>query len=57
MSDPAIYYSTVARVTSENAQLPPCLSVIIPVYNEAGTVEEVIFTVLKQPLTAPATIV
>jgi hypothetical protein len=57
MNDPISYHSTVAQMTPENVQLPPCLSVIMPVYNEAGTVEEVIFTILKQPLTAPATIV
>jgi glycosyltransferase involved in cell wall biosynthesis len=36
---------------------PSCLSVIMPVYNEAGTVEEVIFTVLKQPMTAELIVV
>lgn len=36
---------------------PSCLSVIMPVYNEAGTVEEVILTVLRQPMTAELIVV
>lgn len=35
----------------------PCLSVIMPVFNEAGTVESVIQTVLRQPLTAELIVV
>ena len=31
-------------------QITECLSVIMPVFNEAGTVEEVIRKVLEQPL-------
>lgn len=34
-----------------------CLSVVIPVFNEVDTVEEVIHTVLKQPLTAEVIVV
>jgi glycosyltransferase involved in cell wall biosynthesis len=29
---------------------PPCLAVVVPVYNEAGSVTEVVETVLRQPL-------
>jgi glycosyltransferase involved in cell wall biosynthesis len=38
----------VADIRS-NAQIQPCLSVIIPVYNEAATVAEVLGVVLAQP--------
>lgn len=38
-------------------QVHSCLSVVIPVFNEVDTVEEVIHTVLKQPLTAEVIVV
>lgn len=57
MSDPVNHHPTIARAIPENAKLPPCLSVIMPVYNEASTVEEVIFTVLRQPMTAELIVV
>ncbi len=31
-----------------NSDIEPCLSVVMPVYNEAATVQEVIATVLAQ---------
>src|SRR5437667_665805 len=31
-----------------NSDLPPCLSVVMPVYNEAATVEQIIRVVLEQ---------
>ena len=37
--------------------LPPCLSVIIPAYNEAGTIARVLQTVLAQPLVQEAIVV
>ena len=37
--------------------MPPCLSVIMPVYNERATVAGVIETVLKQPEVAELIIV
>ena len=37
-----------AREAKSNQDLPPCLSVIMPVYNEAATVEKVIRVVLEQ---------
>jgi glycosyltransferase involved in cell wall biosynthesis len=36
------------RSAESNADIPPCLSVIMPVYNEAATVETVIQMVLRQ---------
>jgi glycosyltransferase involved in cell wall biosynthesis len=36
------------RSAESNADIPPCMSVIMPVYNEAATVEGVIRTVLRQ---------
>ncbi len=40
-----------------NANIEPCLSVVMPVYNEAGTVLEVIKTVLQQRPVAQLVIV
>ena len=40
-----------------NADVEPCLSVVMPVYNEAGTVSEVIRTVLEQRPVAQLVIV
>ena len=40
-----------------NADVEPCLSAVMPVYNEAGTVEEVIKTVLVQRPVAQLVIV
>ena len=40
-----------------NADVEPCLSVVMPVYNEAGTVSEVIKTVLEQRPVAQLVIV
>jgi glycosyltransferase involved in cell wall biosynthesis len=37
-----------SRSPESNADVPPCLSVIMPVYNEAATVEHVVRTVLRQ---------
>ena len=46
MSDPrASMFSA-----NDRASAGPCLAVVIPVYNEAATVEEVVRTVLAQPL-------
>jgi glycosyltransferase involved in cell wall biosynthesis len=36
------------RQAESNADVPPCLSVVMPIYNEAATVERVIRTVLQQ---------
>lgn len=41
----------------DSLQVHSCLSVVIPVFNEVDTVEEVIHTVLKQPLTAEVIVV
>jgi len=47
---------TIAEAKS-NRDLPPCLSVVIPVYNEAGTVAKVLRTVLAQQLVQQAIVV
>jgi len=38
----------LAQEARSNADLPPCLSAVMPVYNEAATVEKVIRLVLQQ---------
>ncbi len=40
--------TTLAKVASSAS--PPCLAVVVPVYNEAATVAEVVKAVLAQPL-------
>ena len=38
-------------------EVSPCLSVVVPVYNEAATIADVLETVLKQPLVAEVVVV
>jgi glycosyltransferase involved in cell wall biosynthesis len=43
--------------TPGNQTKPPCLSVVMPAFNEAATIDEVIRVVLAQPVTAELVIV
>lgn len=47
----------VTSATKELNENTPCLGVIVPVYNEAGTISNVIKTVLAQPLVAEVIVV
>lgn len=47
----------VTSATKELSENTPCLGVIVPVYNEAATISNIIKTVLAQPLVAEVIIV
>src|SRR5438270_1824075 len=48
---------TPVSSTKELSDNTPCLGVIVPVYNEAATISNIIKTVLAQPLVAEVIIV
>ncbi|MFN7140408.1 MAG: glycosyltransferase family 2 protein, partial [Limisphaerales bacterium] len=45
------------NILKPSADTPACLSVVVPVYNEAATIANVLETVLQQPLVQEVVVV